>query len=82
MADLIANVEGMQRELEEQKHLAEEKALSATVKKNPPILLEMTDRDKFAGSMYTLDFMRDARNNITGFSLDAGRVKNLVLIRK
>lgn len=59
-----------------------ENTLSVTVKKNPPVPLEMTEKDKFAGPMFKLDFKRNAQNNIVGFNLDAGRVKNLEFIRR
>jgi len=51
--------------------------LMVRVKKNPPSILEMTDTDAFAASSFKLVFNRDPNRQISGFILDAGRVKNL-----
>jgi len=51
--------------------------LMVRVKKNPPSILEMTDTDAFAASSFKLVFNRDPSRQISGFTLDAGRVKNL-----
>ena len=56
--------------------------LMVRVKKNPPLLLEMTDNDTFAASEFRLVFQRNPGNQISGFTLDAGRVKNLVFQKK
>jgi hypothetical protein len=52
------------------------------VRKNPPSILEMTDKDAFSAPEFKLTFNRDAGTRISGFSLDAGRVKNLVFLKK
>ena len=55
----------------------EDNALSVTVRKNPSVPLEMTDKDAFAAAQFTITFKRNSQNKVVGFSLDAGRVKNL-----
>jgi CubicO group peptidase (beta-lactamase class C family) len=60
----------------------EEKILYVTVRKNPSVPLEMTDKDTFAAAQFTINFKRDSQNRIIGFSLDAGRVKNLEFNRQ
>jgi hypothetical protein len=56
--------------------------LYAQIGKKDKIELNVTKEDAFAGSMFTGIFKRNADDQITGFSLDAGRVKNLHFIRK
>jgi len=56
--------------------------LMVRVKKNPPSILEMTDKDAFSASEFKLTFIRNAGNQISGFTLDAGRVKNLAFQKR
>lgn len=56
--------------------------LMVRVKKNPPSILEMTDKDAFSASEFKLAFNRNPSRQISGFTLDAGRVKNLVFEKK
>jgi CubicO group peptidase (beta-lactamase class C family) len=56
--------------------------LVVRVKRNPEMELDLTDKDSFAGARYKGVFERDASGTITGFILDAGRVKNLCFVKK
>jgi hypothetical protein len=56
--------------------------LYAQIGKKDKIELSVTKEDAFAGSMFTGTFERNADGLIAGFSLDAGRVKNLQFVRK
>jgi len=58
------------------------KALSVTVRKNPAVQLEMTAEDTFVAAQFKITFKRDSQNRVIGFSLDAGRVKNLEFTRE
>lgn len=47
---------------------------------NPPIPLRPVDEDVFE-SQFRITFQRNANGKISGFRLDAGRVKNLLFVR-
>jgi hypothetical protein len=64
-------------------HLAQKDGkLFVRVKRSPEMELELTDKDAFAGARYKGVFERDSSCAITGFVLDAGRVKNLRFVKK
>lgn len=54
--------------------------LSASAGNNNTWALEPIDKDKFS-AWFTLNFERDASGSISGFSVDAGRVKNLKFVK-
>ena len=56
--------------------------LYAQIGKKDKIELNVMTKDTFAGAMFTGTFERNVDGHITGFSLDAGRVKNLKFVRK
>ena len=58
----------------------EDGQLQVKVKYDPPVAKEYAEKDVFKGPA-EVAFQRDANDNITGFILDAGRVKNLKFIR-
>ena len=56
--------------------------LVVRVKRNPEMKLELADKDAFVGARYKGVFERDSNGAVTGFVLDAGRVKNLRFVKK
>jgi CubicO group peptidase (beta-lactamase class C family) len=52
------------------------------IKHNSKMAVEPFDKDAFAAGGSKLFFQRDRSNRITGFTVDAGRVKNLRFARK
>jgi len=50
--------------------------------KKDKIELSVMEKNAFAGSMFTGTFERNADGQVIGFSLDAGRVKNMKFARK
>jgi len=56
--------------------------LYAQIGKKDKFELNVTEKDVFAGSMFTGQFERNAEGRVAGFSLDAGRVKNLKFMKK
>jgi CubicO group peptidase (beta-lactamase class C family) len=56
--------------------------LTLTRLKHKPDTLRPTMRDVFAGEIGTVRFTRDARQRISGFILDAGRIRNMQFTRK
>ena len=56
--------------------------LYAQIGNEDKIELNVMEEDTFAGSMFTGTFERNADDHVIGFSLDAGRVKNLKFVRK
>jgi hypothetical protein len=50
--------------------------------KHKPDMLRPDTRDVFSGEIGTLRFKRDAKQKISGFTLDAGRVQNFQFARK
>jgi len=56
--------------------------LYAQIGNKDRIELSITEEDAFAGSMFTGTFERNAEGYVVGFSLDAGRVKNLKFTKK
>ncbi|UCC39725.1 MAG: serine hydrolase [Candidatus Aminicenantes bacterium] len=59
------------------KLVMEEDKLFAYVRKQPRIEIEITEKDKFSGAMFRATIERAEDGEVIGFSLDAGRVKNL-----
>jgi len=59
------------------KLVLEEGKLYAQVRKRPRIELEFTEKDTCSGGRFKCVFERTEGGKIIGFSLDAGRVKNL-----
>jgi hypothetical protein len=56
--------------------------LYAQIGKKDKIELNVMKDDEFAGSMFQGTFERNTEGRVIGFSLDAGRVKNLKFVRK
>jgi CubicO group peptidase (beta-lactamase class C family) len=56
--------------------------LYALIGEKEKIELNVTAEDEFAGSMFRGIFERNTEGQVIGFSLDAGRVKNLKFVRK
>jgi CubicO group peptidase (beta-lactamase class C family) len=56
--------------------------LYAQIGKKDRTELNVMEEDSFAGSMFTGQFERNMEGQIIGFSLDAGRVKNLKFMKK
>ncbi len=52
------------------------------IKNNPKMAVEPFDKDAFAAGGSKLVFQRDRNKRITGFTVDAGRVKNLKFTKK
>jgi hypothetical protein len=61
---------------------ADQSKLYARIGKRDKIELNVMKEDTFAGSVFTGIFERNAEGQVIGFSLDAGRVKNLKFVRK
>ena len=55
--------------------------LAVRIGPSPDLALEHGEGDKFTGGGVTLDFERDADGHVTGFHLDADRVRGLVFRR-
>jgi CubicO group peptidase (beta-lactamase class C family) len=62
--------------------LVDQGKLYAQIGNKDKIELNVMEDDEFAGSMFTGTFKRNADGQVIGFSLDAGRVKNLKFVRK
>jgi hypothetical protein len=60
----------------------EEGDLFGQVRKNPKNLLRWLSEDVLSGGRTKMTFERDDKKQIQGFSLDAGRVRNLRFVRK
>ena len=54
-----------------------DEALSLRIGKRAPINLEFIGADEANGSGFRVSFARSRNGSVAGFSLDAGRVKNL-----
>jgi hypothetical protein len=59
-----------------------EGALRLERMKQPPATLQPVVADTFTGQPGTITFVRDASGRVTGFTLDAGRVRHLKFSRE
>ena len=59
----------------------ENDTLNAKVGYNPEVPLFCTMEDRFESDQFSINFLRNANSKITGFELDAGRVRNLKFFR-
>ncbi len=64
------------------KLLIENGGLFVQIKYNSPVRMECLQKDIFAGPVGETVFERDSRGKTTGFTLDAGSMKNIRFVRR